>query len=166
MAKITLDIQYDYNFVLFAISCHEPDYKLCFAVNRAIGIDFIREAPIELKNKKQEDQLLFSLFAFVDEEEMIEYNLVANRSYNASRVLQPNKTSQPDLFGDHEPEATSQKAYLIPELNQADYLLIIRAEYEPGFVMKIESKLKQIPFILNTTIVDPNDLPTKKNLIF
>ncbi len=166
MAKFTLDIEYDFNFTLFALSCHEPDYKLCFAINRALGIDFIREQAIELKTKKQEDQLLFSFFYFEDEEEYLEYNLVSNKSYNASRILSARKSTQPDLFGNTEPAAMAQKALLIPELPNADYFLIVRSEYDPDTAGSIESKLKQIPFVLNVNIVDVNDLASKKNLIF
>lgn len=166
MAKFTLDIEYDFNFILFAISSHEPDYKLCIAMNRALGLDFTREEPIELKNKKQEDQLLFSFFYYEDEEKYIEYNLVSNKSYNSSKTTEVKKMNQPSLFGETDPAAMEQKAYLVPELASADFLFIVRTDYEPDLVTFIENKLKQIPFVLNVSIVDVNDLPSKKNLIF
>ncbi len=166
MAKFTLDIEYDFNFMLFAISSHEPDYKLCIAMNRALGIDFIREEPLELKNKKQEDQLLFSFFYYEDEAEYLEYNLVSNKSYNASKTVDPKKPAPPDLFGETDPSATAQKAYLVPELANTDYLFILRTPYDPDVATAIENKLKQIPFILNICVTDVNDLPSKKNLIF
>ena len=55
--KLTLDIEYDYEFILIGISCHSRDYKLCWAINKQQGFNFIKEAEIELTTKKTKLQL-------------------------------------------------------------------------------------------------------------
>jgi hypothetical protein len=165
MAKINFDIEYDFNFILLAISSHEADYKLCFAINQALGIEMLREDDIQLKNKKQEENLLFSLYSFLNEEEFLEYNLISNKSHNASRTLSKGDKRQIDLFNETEPEANSQKGYLLDELSNSDFLFIIKTDYNPDLVEEIENKIKQISFVLNVQILDVQDLPSKKNLI-
>jgi hypothetical protein len=165
MAKHTLEIEYDYNFILLAISCHEPDYKLCHALNQSLGIELLRENDLELKNKKQEDQLLFSNYSYVDEAEYLEYILLSNKSYNASRTIANTASNQGDLFGETDESASAQKGFLVPELSNADYLLIVKAEYDPDLAEDLENKVKQISFVLNVQVADAEALPSKKNLI-
>lgn len=165
MAKQTLEIEYDFNFMLFAISCHEPDYKVCYALNQVLNLGLIREDDIELKNKKQEDNLLFSFYGYEDESEYLEYNLVSNKSYNSVKAIENAKTAQADLFGETDANANAQKGYLVPELSNADFLLIVRAEYDADLAEEIENKIKQLSFVLKVQVIDVEDLPSKKNLI-
>ena len=165
MAKYTLETDYDFNFILFAISCHEPDYKLCYSLNQVLNIGLIREGDVELKNKKQEDNLLFSFYAFEDESDYIEYNLISNKSYNSSKTIANEKSNQGDLFGETDSSANAQKGYLVPELNNADFLLIMRTDYDADLTEEIESKIKQLSFVLKVQVIDVEDLASKKNLI-
>lgn len=167
MAKFTLDIEYDFDFMLFAITSHEPDYKVCMKLNQLLHLDLRKEEPIELKNRNQQENLLFSLYACVNEEEQLEYNLVSNRSYNA--VLsnkQPVQSLQADLFGDTEPAVSGQKGFLINELSNADYLLIIRAPYDAEWAWETEQQIKSADGVIKVQIVDVNELSSKNNLIF
>src|ERR1700741_90805 len=141
MAKYTLNIEYDFDFMLFAISSHEPDYKLCYKLNQALNIDLHKEEALELKNRNQADSLLFSFFIYVNEEEQLEYNLLSNKSYNTVQSNKPVSSSQADLFGDTEPEISGQKGFLINELNTIDYLLIVRSPYDPEFAYGLESTI-------------------------
>ncbi|MFL5751767.1 MAG: IPExxxVDY family protein [Bacteroidia bacterium] len=165
MAKYSLDEEYDFNFILFAISCHEPDYKLCYALNQALNLNLIREDDVLLKNKKQEDNLLFSFYFYEDESEYVEYNLLSNKSYNSSKTIANPKNKQADLFGETDASANSQKGYLVPELSNADFLLIVRTDYEASLAEELENKIKQLSFVLKVQVIDVGDLPSKKNLI-
>jgi hypothetical protein len=166
MAKFTLDIEYDFDFMLFAIAAHEPDYKICFKLNQALGIDLHKEDPLELKNRKQQDNLLFSLYTYINEEEQMEYNLLSNRSYNAVLSNRNNRAAQPDLFGDTEPELAAQKGFLVSELNNADYLFIVRIPYNAEWAYETEQALRQVEGIINVQFVEVTELASKNNLIF
>jgi hypothetical protein len=166
MAKYTLNIEYDFDFMLFAISSHEPDYKLCHKINTCLNLNLQKEEALELKNKNQVDNLLFSFFVYVDDEEQLEYNLLSNKSYNSVLSNKPITSLQADLFGDTEPETTGQKGFLINELNASDYLFIVRTPYNPELAFTIEKSLKQLDSVLSVRYADINELASKNNLIF
>lgn len=153
--------------MLFGITTHEPDYKISFKLNQALQLELCREESIELKNKKQNDNLLFSLFCYVDDMEQLEYNLVSNKSYNTvGPAIKPKNNNQEDLFGDLEPEVTGQKGFLVSELNNKDFLFIVRCPYDPEFAYEMEQKIKSIEGVLNVQYLDVNDLQSKENLLF
>ncbi|MCD6066033.1 MAG: hypothetical protein K0S33_859 [Bacteroidetes bacterium] len=166
MAKFTLDIEFDFDFMLFAIAAHEPDYKICFKLNQVLGIDLHKEEPIELKNKNQQDNLLFSLYCYTDEAEQLEYNLLSNKSYNAVLSNKSNRSAQADLFGETEPELAAQKGFLINELSNADYLLIVRNSYDATAAYETEQKLRTVEGVINVQFVEVSELASKNNLIF
>lgn len=164
MAKHTLNVEYDFDFMLFAITAHEIDYKFCHKLNTHLFLDLQKEEALELKNKNQSEQLLFSLYSFINDED-VEYNLIGNKSFNQ---VQSNKTissAQQDLFSDA-PETTGQIGYLIPELSTYDYLLIIRTSYSPVLAYNTETQLKELEPVLKVQYIDVNDLSSKNNLIF
>lgn len=167
MAKpILLNIDYDYDFMLFAITAHEADYKFCQKINKQLFLNLEREEALELKNKNQTDNLLFSFYAYVTEEEQIEYNLLGNKSFNQVLSNKAVTSNQGDLFGGDEPEISGQKGYLIPELSSYDYLMIVRVPYDPQEAYAIENQLKEIDSVLKVQFVEVADLGSKNNLIF
>ena len=40
MAKQQLNIEYDYDFFLLGLVCQAKDYRLCFEVNKKLGVEF------------------------------------------------------------------------------------------------------------------------------
>ena len=168
MSRLTLEENYNFDFVLFAINSSFPDYQICFCINNALEIDMHKESPIELQNKKQKGHLEFSMFQFYDEENFLNYELISNRSYNSVSAIEKDngkKITQGDLFSNHE-EATQQIGFLIPELEKTDYLLVVRTEYDSSLINFIEKSLKKIEEISSIRYVKPDDLNSKKNLIF
>ena len=110
MGKYTLEIEYDYDFVLIGISSHEKDYRICWAINNQLGLNLTKTDALEIKDKKQDEPSHFSLFSFELPDEFMEYFIIANRS---------------------------EKGLLIPEQKQVDYFFIIRGEIEDEKVMEM-----------------------------
>ena len=162
MAKYVLENNFDFDFSLLAISSSEPDYKLCIHLNRALNIDLIRETPLDLSAKNMKTPLAFSCFMFEDEEEFNQYILLSNRSTNAAVSL-GNKQSAPSLFD--EDSASDMKGFLIPELTQCDYLLMLKGDNHESLAKSIQPMLKNINFVQAVQIVKPETLNSKKNLI-
>jgi hypothetical protein len=50
MKKQYLDFDCDYNFMLFAISSVEPDYKFCLQLNQVLNLHLAKEFPLTLTN--------------------------------------------------------------------------------------------------------------------
>ncbi len=159
MSKYVLDSDYDYDFSLLALSAHIPDYKISIEINHLLGINLGRDTPIELSNKSIKTSLLFSCFSFIDEEEQTDFVLLSNKSSN---TVSSTVKEAPTLFKD---ERTDVKFLLVPELTQADYLLMIKADNHTELANDIQNKLKTINFVLSVQNINPETLSSKKNLI-
>lgn len=74
-----LHISFDnfFDFQLIGISCSEKDYRLCWAINQALGIDMVR---ISNEGMPSREHLIdFPFFEFMDEETGRTYRLLSNR---------------------------------------------------------------------------------------
>jgi len=162
MAKYVLENVYDFDFSLLAITSSEPDYKLCIHLNRLLNIELIRGNPLDLRAKNIKTPLAFSCFLYEDEENFHEYQLLSNRSANAV-VGTGNVSKAPSLFDEESP--ADVKGYLVPELTQYDYLLLLKGEGHESLAQSVQPVLKKINFVQAVQWVDPETLPSKKNLI-
>lgn len=138
MGKYTLEIEYDYDFVLIGISSHEKDYRISWVINNKLGLNLIKTEALEIKDKKQDEPSHFSLFCFEQPDEFMEYFMIANRS---------------------------EKGLLIPEQKQIDYFFIIRGEIEDEKVMEIIKQIKESNLVQTAFRVDVKALKSKQNLI-
>jgi hypothetical protein len=160
MSKYVLDSDYDYDFSLLALSAHIPDYKISIEINHLLSVNLSRDLPVELSTKSIKTPLLFSCFSFLDEEEQTDFILLSNKSSNT--VSSSAKTETPSLFKE---EGNGVKFFLIPELAQADFLLMIKADNHTELANDIQNKLKTITFVLSVQVINPKTLSSKKNLI-
>ena len=137
--KFTLEDAYDFDFQLLGISCHEKDYRICWAVNQILGISLQKEdKAIEVIIKKTNKYSLHTTFTYFDTDNEIDFRLIANRS---------------------------TMGHLIPEKKQADYLLMVSNNYEHN-VEKTRQLINQIPFVLTSFSIDIETLKSKENLVF
>lgn len=162
MAKYVLENVYDFDFSLLAISSSEPDYKLSIHLNRLLNIDLVRETPIDLSSKSMKQPLTFSCFFYEDEENFHVYMLLSNRSSN-SVIASGNVSVAPSLFDEDSP--ADIKGFLVPELTQYDFLLMLKGEGHETLAKSIQPKLKKINFVQSVQNVNPDTLTSKKNLL-
>lgn len=137
MAKLTLEVSYDFDFILIGISCHEKDYRLCWAVNNALAIDLKKSSHHILELKNKDDVQKYSKYEYINEDTFSEYFILANRSTNG---------------------------LLVPEQKQTDYFLIVRSNNANQENMI--AKLKDVNFINAVFSIDVNSLKSKHNLLF
>jgi hypothetical protein len=138
MAKLTLDLEYDFDFILIGISCHSPDYRLSWALNKRLDIDLERLKDIELQLTKNVSGF-FSFYGFDDEESHTTINLISNRS---------------------------SEGYLIPEMKQFDYFLQYWGPYSDEELDDLNSEVRGISLVLTSLRIDPMDLKSRNNLLF
>ena len=75
MKKIhTLDCEHNYDFVVLAINSHSKAYKLCWALNREMGLNFERTS-----NHKINTELIFTKYKSENIDDEV-FNLLVNRS--------------------------------------------------------------------------------------
>lgn len=162
MGKHTLEIQYDYDFVLIGISSHEKDYRLCWALNNKFGLELIKVDSLEIKGKKQETPSFFSLFTFDNPDSFLEYTVVANLSESKSGSVK-----ETDLFGSHiQPHSYNENEFLIPEHKQMNYFFVLKGEVEETTVQALVKQMKEIDIILTAIPIDVSQLKSKHNLVF
>ena len=167
MKKQYLDFDCDYNFMLFAISSVEPDYKFCLHLNQVLNLHLAKEFPLTLTNDNFEDDFLFSYYSYFHDDLQINYQLIANRSYNlVNEKKQANKIPQPGLFDEANDSVNGKINFFIPELSSYDYLFVIRSSYHASFAKKIEASISSISSILKVDYFEVNDLESKDNLIW
>ena len=165
MAKHTLEIEYDYDFVLIGISSHEKDYRFCWALNKKLNLELVKQDSLEIKGKKQTTPSYFSFFTFDDADQFTEYSVLANFSESKSLAVSDENTLF-ETAGTVQDDGQSENEYLIPEHKQMNYLFVIRGEMENEEVDDLIKKIKEIDIILTAVRIDPKSLRSKQNLIF
>jgi hypothetical protein len=139
MAKILLEEEYDFEFNLLGISSHVHGYRICWAVNKMLGLDLAKlDEEILIRTNKIAEPTSFSVYYYLDENSEVEFELIANR---------------------HE------QGYLVPELKTADYFLKI-SDYYPEEMDDVILELRKSSIINMAFEVDIDSLRSKQNLLF
>ncbi len=77
------------DFKLIGISCNEKDYRLCWALNHALGIDLVRMENEGIASRAHLEN--FPFFEYTNEENGCIYRLLANR-FEARTLMKELKT--------------------------------------------------------------------------
>ena len=102
--KYTLEEEYEYDFRLIGISCHEKDYRICWGLNSRLHLSLAKEGRgVEVLIKKTNEFSKHALYSYFQEETENEFILLNNRS---------------------------SSGHLLPERSQADYLFLIKESYD------------------------------------
>lgn len=139
MAKLVLDIEYEYDFLLIGVSCHEKDYRLSWALNNTLNLELSKTNDLQIDSKKHKDPLTYSMFTFDNEQQHRQYYLISNRC-----LLSP----------------------LVPEQKQADFFLMIKGTLLNDDKTTLIKRVKETPTVLTAFEIDPNKLKSKENLLF
>ncbi len=140
MAKLTLDWLDDdlIDFLLIGIASHSKDYKLCYDINKHMNFDFCRTSTdytLTLKGKNA----TFPMFEFIDEENVLEFYLLANKS---------------------------KSNYLLKELKNIDYLFMIKGNIDFIDIHTYVTQIKELSSVLTAFPVEVEQLKSKEYLIF
>jgi hypothetical protein len=126
-------------FLLIGIVSHENDYRLSWAFNQYMKMKFIKTESLVINQPKLEENPVFSVFKYEDEESYVMYYLIANKSENG---------------------------FLIPELKNVDYILKISGELKDSMLKDLLVRIKKMEFI--STAFKIEDLSSKalKSMVF
>ncbi len=139
MPKHKLEIEYEYDFLLYGICCHEKDYRFVWHVNNALPGEFMKEEDILIREKTSAEPSPFSVFQYADEEMHTDYYIISNKSGSA---------------------------YLVPEHKKADFLLMVKGELFEDQKESLIRKLKSISNVILAYEIDAASLRSKQHLIF
>jgi hypothetical protein len=137
-AKYTLSLDTSFDFELIGISCHQTDYRVCWAINLNLGLQLKKsEEPFMVSGKKGGVNSSHSFYEWEDEDNFAAFYLIKNRD--------------------------NQKN-LIPEHAQLDYFLVIKGGDRE--IDDLVTQLKEIKGILTAVKINPTDLKSSEYLIF
>ncbi len=142
MKKQKLEAEIDYDFSLLAIISANRDYKFAWLINRLIDIQLNKSSDIEFDFLKSQN-LIISNYTYETE--------------NSSIQLLKNKSV--DSVG-------GNAAYLMPELNRFDYLMLVRGFEDTFSIEELKAKLSGISNVQFVQIFPVENLKSRENLIF
>jgi len=138
--KYLLEEDYEFDFNLLGICCHEKDYRLCWAINSTLNLNLSKASEdIELIfNKESKPDANFSIYSYHNKFNSEEYYLISNKC---------------------------QRTWLVPEKSHFDFFLMVKSDEKKSYNFYL-NKLRSIPFILTANHVVVEQLKSKENLIF
>jgi hypothetical protein len=128
----------EYPFKLAGISSAENDYRLSWSLNQILGLNLVRTDNLEIFHKRLEDKQAFSQFEYFDQDSLLQYRLISNRSING---------------------------YLLEEMTNLDYLLQITGDIDEGWMWNLIQRMKAIDGIILVFQIDPITLKSRKKLL-
>lgn len=142
MAKNKLQVTYDFDFLLLALNANVKPYKLAWSLNKELGLNLIMTENIEIGFVEGKS---LSIQNYIDSDEFQTVRLIRNRAEDTEGAY---------------------NAYLLPELKNFDYLLLLENETNSFDENAFITEIKQIPFVQFITKINAQTLKSKDNLIF
>ena len=131
--KHKLDVAIEEDFCLLGLVADEPDYKLCWRINQALELAFAKLDDLELYHRKLKEDQVFSNFVYRDEDAMVTYRIIRNRS---------------------------EQGFFLDELKNLDYLVHIQGEI---ITERINAFMKAIGALDPVRMCVPVDLSKVRN---
>lgn len=138
LKKHKLEMAIEEDFCLLGVVADEPDYKFCWMINQKLEINFEKLDDLDLFHPKLKVDQQFSIFAFDDEDAMVTYRIIKNRS---------------------------DKGYFLDELKNLDFLVHIQGEIYKDQISAFMQSVNTIPAVLMCVPVDLARLRNKERLL-
>lgn len=138
LKKHKLEIAIDEDFALLGVVADQPDYRLCLLINRAFGFDLRKQDDLILYHRKLNLDQEFSLFEYADEESLLSYRVIKNRT---------------------------DEGYFLDELKNLDYLVHIQGEITQDSIASFFQLTAAIPDVRMCVPVDLNKIRNKERLL-
>ena len=140
MKKAKLQIEPAFDFELLGIVSPIREYRMAWLVNQELDLNLVKADDLELEflnaEKLEIAQYFLSLpHGFIQ--------LLKNKAINSKQQL----------------------AYLIPELKNLDYFLLVQDETEELDLINFAKKLSQNPLVQSIVRIDISKLKSKENLL-
>jgi hypothetical protein len=137
--RIKLQLDEDIKYVLFGISSHENDYRLVWAINNQLHMQFSRTENLVVHQSKLKRDLEFGRYVYTDEDKYLKYYLISNRC--------------PDGF-------------LFPELKNFDFLIKIMGESDEALIRGIPVLFRKIGIISAVYKIEQKSLKDLEKINF
>lgn len=142
MKKRKLEAEFDYDFSLFGIISAIKGYKLAWLLNSKLDLQLDKAEDIEIEFLKSQNLIISN---YLYKTEHCSFRLLKNKS-----VVQLGENS----------------AFLVPEMNRFDYLIILHGFEDAFSNQALKEKISTIPGIQFVQLFSVESLKSKENLIF
>lgn len=128
-----------FNFKLIGISSSEEDYKISWRLSKILKSEFVKSESLQIIDPRFTEYLVFSVFENEDKYKLPDIKLVANKGI---------------------------EGFLIEELKNIDFFIIVNNDEETDFDEIIIENLKKEDGITAVFSLDPDKLKSKEKLLF
>ncbi|MDN5202604.1 IPExxxVDY family protein [Fulvivirgaceae bacterium BMA10] len=142
MKRNRLIVEFEYDFKLFGLISTASEHRLAWEINSALGIKLVRQEDIELK--------------FIDNKNLIISNFIFGKEPSIFRLLKNKSLGI----------SNTSNLYLLPEIKQFDYLILIQGFEQSFDIREVVDKLNNVGIIQYTVSIELEKLKSKENLIF
>jgi len=142
MKRKKLEADIDFDFTVIGLICPLKEYKLAWYLNTALDIQLIKESDIEIEFLKKQNLLISNYF---HQTEHSYFRILKNKSIN---------------------EFEEKPAYLIPELNKFDFIILAQGFEDSYSLVELKDVIGNIPKIQYVQTFPIDSLKSKENLIF
>ncbi|OEJ99963.1 IPExxxVDY family protein [Roseivirga misakiensis] len=142
MAKNKLEITYDYDFPLWALNANAKPYKLAWSINQELDLALTKVENLKIG------------FTGGKSLSIVNYNDI--NEFRAIRLLRNRAEESEGQFD----------AFLVPEMKNFDYFIVLENESQTLDENAFFSKIKEIPFVQFAIKVNIKSLKSRDNLIF
>jgi hypothetical protein len=125
-----LDFETEYDFLLLGIYCAYRDYRLCFELNHALELSFEKQDDFEIQLEKKGTSGQFPIF-MAENNDGEQFFVVGNKGNNG---------------------------FLISELKQVDYFLLVRNNTRYTTSQILTEKIKSINIVSSVQEYFPDEL--------
>jgi hypothetical protein len=140
MKKAKLQIEPTFDFELLGIVSPIREYRMAWLVNQELEINLVKADDLELEFLNSEKLEIAQYFLSLPHGFI---QLLKNKALNSSQQL----------------------AYLIPELKNLDYFLLVQDETEQLDLSNFMEKLSRNPLVQSIVRIDISKLKSKENLL-
>ena len=134
-----LSLETSVDFELIGICSHHSDYRLVWGLNQELRLQLAKcDDLFAITNKKGQVVSEHSYYFWFDEENLVEFYLIRNKS---------------------------EGKFLIPERNQIDYFLFVRENTILDLDDMLE-QIKKINSVMAAYLFDPEALPSTEQIVF
>jgi hypothetical protein len=133
---LEIEESYNFEFLLFGIGCHESSHRICWLLNRQLGLSLGFKDVLKIPLKKAVSE--HDYYQYTDEELGIVYTLIDNRSENS---------------------------VLLKEYKQIDFFLKVEDDQQLD-AEELRKKISTIPSVQTCFQTEVDGLKSKQHLIF
>ncbi len=134
-----MSFELDLDFILIAITSCLKDYKLCFHINKELNTDFRKADDYNLDLQAGNEPLQFSQYFFKIQASETEFYILSNHS---------------------------TAGFLIPEMENVDYFMLIKNHFDKEELKVMVSRLKRIGEVTAVAQINPKLVRSNENLLF